>query len=277
MTVFTAVTLMGCTKSEFRPVVTPLPERRAIISPRPNHAAVTSSLHYEGGVLRGALEYTKACRYAIARQTHTDTIETITPNRRAGFSAMVPGLIISAISLGILTSLDTFSDDDSCSAGETPPCASTRDAVTGWSVVGLGTGASLVTTGLVTQFLPTRTKTVSSADSAPEVVRVIGESAPCGEGPAKGFDLSLKLNGELELGKTITDQVGQFAFLVPANVAGRLIVSVEGVPELSSLVTTGTIVSSFDYPPTDATTTTPTTTAPLSSPMSFTAPPKTNP
>jgi hypothetical protein len=252
MTVFTAVTLMGCTKSEFRPVVTPLPERRAIISPRKNHAAVTSSLHYEGGVLRGVLEYARTCRYAMARQTHTTTVETITPNRRAGFAAMVPGAVISAISIGLLTSLDTFSKDDSCSAGESPPCPSTRDRVTGWSVVGLGTGAGLVTTGLVTQFLPTRTKVISSFDSPPEVLRVIGESAPCGDGPAKGFDLSLTLNGEFEIGKSLSDQNGNFAFLVPANVAGRLLIRIEGVPELSSLVTAGTVVTSFDYPPTDA-------------------------
>jgi len=215
-----------------------------------NLPAVMGDFTYEQGVVRGHVGWTYDCHNVVMSKQITEEIQVKKPNYNAGVAATVIGAGLGALSFGLLSSLDTFSDEETCSVDSdgNQSCTSPRAAAAAFGVVGALSSVALVGAGVVTFGSKTTSSMVSSEPAEPVVSRVNEGKVACGSRPIFGLGLALIRAGERVAAST-TNADGEVAFAVPTNVTGDLVAVVDAVPTPISIIRVGDIVGSVQVKP----------------------------
>jgi hypothetical protein len=213
--------------------------------------AVMGDFTFEQGVVRGHVGWTYDCRNVVVKKQIREEIQVKRPNYNAAVAASVLGAGLGALSVGILSSLDSFSDEQTCSTDSDGhySCSSPRDAALGLGAAGMISSLALVGAGVVTFGSKTTASIASTEPAEPVVSRIQEGKVACGSRPILGLGLSLFRAGERVAAST-TNAEGEVAFAVPANVTGGLVVTVDAVPAPISIVRVGDIVGSVQVEPT---------------------------
>ena len=226
-------------------------QQETILESEQNLPAVMGDFTFEAGVVRGRVGWTYDCHSTVVNKQITEEIQVKKPNHSAAVAATVIGAGLGALSVGLLSSLDTFSDVETCSTDSDGhySCSSPREDATVLGAVGLLSSATLVGAGVVTFGSKTTSSIVSSEPAEPVVARVHNEKVACGTRPILGLGLSL-FRGTERVAASTTNADGEVAFAVPTNVTGGLVAIVDAVPAPISIIRAGDIVGSVQVEPT---------------------------
>jgi len=232
-----------------RPISLPLPEKKMLIGPEPNQTAVATTLELQRGVLKGKLLYSNDCRLGMIAQQRNVIRRTEKPNYGAGVTSLIVGAMATVISGAVMSNLDTFSDEETCSVDSQgqESCSSARGRATAGGVVGMISGVALLGTGLGTLARREKSKDIESDEpiTSGGINRINETGVPCGEGPAGNFGLALR-RGDIMVAQTTANSDGEFAFAIPPTLTGQVSIYVDSVPNEPGFVEVGSHVTSFD-------------------------------
>jgi hypothetical protein len=244
------LTTLSC--METLPSTTALPPVREEVWFRsPSGASpIRAAFQVTEGVARGHLDWAANCERVLLVRAREQELEETKPNYEAGLVAGMGALGAAAGGAALFGNLDQFSTKEACHTDEEGDvsCSSPRDDAT----VG---GVLLVATAIGLTVASIATVTSSSSTTYGEVRtgeirerRVLAENAACGQGAVAGVALSLYL-AEERIAASVTDEHGNVAFSLPANVTGTLTVKVDSAPRGYGVVKPGQAVGALRIEP----------------------------
>jgi hypothetical protein len=233
----------GCMSETTRYVTRGVGQQELVIEPAGAQPSIMGDFTVESGTVRGHVGWTYDCRKAIVATQETQVINVKKPEKEAGFAAAVIGVGVGALSVGLLSSLDQFSDVQTCSIDSDGQnqCSSPRTNAAVVGVLGLATSAGLFGTGLVTLGASPTASVVATEAAPPVVSRVVQENVACGTEPIAGLGLVLMHDGSRVAAST-TNAAGEVAFAVPPGLSGGFIVRIDAVPAPYDRVRVGDVV-----------------------------------
>jgi hypothetical protein len=224
-------------------------EETVLLSSEDGYAPLAATFTRDERRITGHLAWSRTCRHALVSRGRS--VETITrkPVPAAGAAAGVGAVALGAAGGGLLSHLDVYSDQESCSVDNDgdQQCSSPRGNATFVGVLLATTAVALAATSLATFASKRSTTTGDETLGPPGRPHVVENGVECGHGVPSDIGLSIYSGNERVLG-AVSDENGDVRFILPEWLSGIVDVVVDTEPPGEPLVHKGDIVGRLQVP-----------------------------